>query len=81
MYAKWTVDMWLYEFLTYVINGCDSSALRYGRLNTGGEPGKPTQSVGGWVCPSGRLQILRRSKFLFHTDNRLTIQLCKFRGI
>jgi hypothetical protein len=81
IYANWTVGIQLYDFLTSVINWWDSSALRSGRLNTGGDPGSPTQSVGGWVCLSGRLQIMQRSTFLFHTDKRLTIQLWKVRGI
>jgi len=52
IHANWTVDIQLYTFLTSVINGCDSSALRSGRLNTGeGDPGRPTHSTGGKVCP------------------------------
>lgn len=62
-YANWIVDIQFYAFLTSVKNGCDSSALRSGRRNTGGDPGRPTDSTGGRVCPSAICKYCRKISF------------------
>jgi hypothetical protein len=63
MKAYGEVDIQIHIFLTWVLAGGDSSALRPGRF-TPGERIPGTHWIGGWVDPRAGLDNLEKRKFL-----------------